>query len=138
MSQKLCLRSLGLAAIVAFSLTLAACGSKQSTTTGNGPAGGPTTIAQAERNALPMEKPAPVPRGLNCKGPIVWVNMNRKTYHESDDPYYGRTRHGEYMCQAAANAAGYHMAGSHRQHMQGGRTRYNDNATPTPNDNSQP
>jgi hypothetical protein len=56
---------------------------------------------------------APVPRGLRCRDQIVWVNMSSRAYHEEGDPYYGRTRNGEYMCMGAANARGYHLAGAH-------------------------
>lgn len=83
----------------------------------------PTTEAQREQAALPMTQMEPVPKDLKCKSPIVWVNMHTKSYHESGDPYYGRTKNGKYMCQAAADAAGYHMAGSmhsHRSNMMNG------------------
>lgn len=42
----------------------------------------------------------------------VWVNMNSKAYHEPGDPYYGKTKHGEYMCPSQAKAQGYHPAGA--------------------------
>lgn len=82
----------------------------------------PMSEAQKEVAALPLSQAAPIPKGLNCKGAVVWVNTTRKTYHESGDPYYGRTKHGEYMCMAAANAAGYHLAGTRHSHMNGSKT----------------
>lgn len=44
---------------------------------------------------------------------IVWANLSgSKAYHTSADRYYGKTRHGAYMCQKEADQAGYHSAGS--------------------------
>ena len=74
------------------------------------PPASPMTAVQKEIAALPMSQLVPVPKGMRCKDELVWVN--KKTYHESGDPYYGRTKHGEYMCKAAAEAAGDHLAGT--------------------------
>ena len=41
----------------------------------------------------------------------VWVNLKTKAYHEPNDPYYGKTKHGEYLCPSAAKAQGFHPAG---------------------------
>jgi hypothetical protein len=50
----------------------------------------------------------------HCPGDsIVWANLGgSKAYHTSADRYYGKTRHGAYMCQKEADQAGYHTAGS--------------------------
>jgi hypothetical protein len=101
-------RFLAAAAIVA----LTACGGGSSTTTTTASAA-PTTEAQREQSALPMAAATAVPKDLNC-GAVkpVWVNLNTKAYHTSDDPYYGKTKNGKYECPSAAAADGYHAAGA--------------------------
>ncbi len=49
----------------------------------------------------------------HCPGDaIVWANLGgSKAYHLSGDRYYGKTRHGSYMCQKEADQAGFHAAG---------------------------
>jgi len=120
-------------ALAATSLTIAGCSSKSSTSNTAAPVA--TTEAQAERNALPATQAVPVPRGFHCSdADIVWVNLARKTWHEPDDPYYGRTKHGEYMCRADANAKGYHAAGTMRHHRMksGGEMNPKNAETPQP------
>jgi hypothetical protein len=40
---------------------------------------------------------------------MVWANENTKVYHK-DDAQYGKTKHGKFMTEADAQAAGYHLA----------------------------
>ncbi|HEV2097876.1 MAG TPA: hypothetical protein VGR45_03000 [Stellaceae bacterium] len=49
----------------------------------------------------------------HCPGDtVVWVNLGgSKAYHMSDDKYYGKTKHGAYMCQKEADQSGFHAGG---------------------------
>jgi len=43
---------------------------------------------------------------------IVWGNLTSKAYHLSGSPHYGKTKRGAYLCQADADANGFHKAGT--------------------------
>lgn len=48
---------------------------------------------------------------LHCGNePVVWVNEHTKVYHMQNDPYYGHTKFGGYMCELDAVHAGYRAA----------------------------
>ncbi|HEY3908410.1 MAG TPA: hypothetical protein VGM07_00805 [Stellaceae bacterium] len=49
----------------------------------------------------------------HCPGDtVVWANLGgSKAYHLSGNKYYGKTKHGAFMCQKEADQAGYHAAG---------------------------
>jgi hypothetical protein len=120
------------------SIALAGCGggkstSTTSTTTSTAPQAAATSEAQRETAALPQNAMQPVPSDLNC-GAVkpVWVNLRSKAYHESDDPYYGRTKNGKYMCPSAAQAAGYHPAGSEKHHHHKGSSMNMNAPSPEP------
>ncbi|MBV8637558.1 MAG: hypothetical protein JO322_05690 [Candidatus Eremiobacteraeota bacterium] len=82
-------------------------------TAANAPMGG----MNASGEAMAPGTLATVPPGMTC-GAVqpVWVNTKTHTYHVSSDPYYGRTKHGEYMCPSQAAKEGYHKAGGGKHH----------------------
>jgi hypothetical protein len=111
------------ACVIAFAITLAGCGGKNQSAPENtatlAPVASPLSESQRETRALPLAQVAPVPKSLHCSGAVVWANTARKTYHLESDPYYGRTAHGEYLCEDAAISQGYHKAGAMHHHRRG-------------------
>jgi len=63
----------------------------------------PTSHAPATTAATTPAQPPPA-QGM------VWVNIDTKVYHREGDRYYGNTKHGKYMTEADAIAAGYRAA----------------------------
>lgn len=41
------------------------------------------------------------------KDVVVWLNIPTGIYHEKGMRWYGRTRHGAFVCRKEANAAGF-------------------------------
>jgi hypothetical protein len=44
-------------------------------------------------------------------GAVVWVNSGHsRLFHSASSKYFGKTRHGAYVCEKSALAAGYRAA----------------------------
>ena len=70
------------------------------------PAMKPTELAKTSEFKTPAEATAHCPSDT-----VVWSTLSKsKTYHTSTSKYFGKTKHGAYVCKADADAAGYHEA----------------------------
>lgn len=72
-------------------------------------AAAPAAPASPMKNTAKSTAEAPAMAPAAGGGPgKVWVNTSSKTYHCSGSKWYGTTKKGEYMTEAAAKAAGDH------------------------------
>jgi hypothetical protein len=79
----------------------------------------PTRPATAPAPA-PAPAPAAAPKGASSPANIqaqtppspgmVWVNLETKVFHRQGDPWYGKTKKGQFMTEADALKAGYREA----------------------------
>jgi hypothetical protein len=84
-----------------------ACGAFSGITIAQTAAPAPATTAKAAKAAVVMPSDAEI-ADAKAKG-MVWANENTKVYHK-DDAQYGKTKHGKFMTEADAQAAGYRLA----------------------------
>ena len=78
------------------------------------PTPAPSTSAPSPSTSAPSNRfSTEAAAKAHCPGDtVVWATLTRsKAYHLSGDRYYGKTRHGAYMCRKDAESAGMHQTG---------------------------
>ena len=74
----------------------------------------PLLAAPADAGGLPASDrfSTPAAAAQHCPNDtVVWSTLSHaKVFHLSGSKYYGKTRHGAYICEKEAEAAGYHAA----------------------------
>jgi hypothetical protein len=85
------------------------------------PSGGAITPVTKASNAKPTtplakseEFSTVAAATAHCPGSIVvWSSLNKShSFHVSTSRYFGKTKHGAYVCESDALAAGFHQAKS--------------------------
>lgn len=71
--------------------------------------GGGAAAAKTSHSAQQAQQAQQTPpSSMKCPGDkVVWVNTRSHVYHFEGDPYFGHTKHGKFMCEQAADKAGF-------------------------------
>ena len=68
----------------------------------------PVTVATAKVTTdIPMFDTEAAAQAHCPSDTVVWLNTRSGIYHEKGMRWYGRTKHGAYVCKKEADAAGY-------------------------------
>lgn len=68
------------------------------------------TFMVGTAHAAPKSYPTEDAATKACKSAVVWGNPDSGVYHLKGSRDYGRTKSGEWVCEAAAKKAGWHAA----------------------------
>jgi len=78
------------------------------------PAPAPAPALAAAPAPAPRPAPAAASAPVTAQVPpspgMVWANLDTKIFHRQGDPWYGKTKHGQFMTEADAVKAGYREA----------------------------
>ncbi|MFY9823836.1 MAG: helix-hairpin-helix domain-containing protein [Thermoanaerobaculia bacterium] len=80
----------------------------------------PGPVPSSATRPVPPTRPAPATAPAATSAPVtaqvppapgmVWVNLDTKIFHRQGDPWYGKTKKGQFMTEADAVKAGYREA----------------------------